>query len=148
MANWCEGTLKIRGERKDIVDFLRNGLEMEDTDDKPEVIDNEDGIELITDYKDCYVKNTNRGFIRYELYYAEKFNLIVANYYQAWSVNIEELASISECYNLDFKILAKEPDCALIQDIEIHKGVIVRDFSKSYVDYASFIWDAPDLIND
>ena len=148
MANWCEGILKIKGERKDIVDFLKNALEIETTSEKPEVVDNEDGIELINNYNDCYVKNTKNGFIDCNLYYGRNHNFIAVKYYQERFIKTEELAAISECYNLDFKILAKEVGCMVIQDIEIHKGMIVKDICKEYDDRDTFIWDAPDLLDD
>lgn len=46
---------------------------------------------------------------------------------QAWCVNTQEFASISKKYDIDIKIHAFERGGQFSQDIEIHKGNVIKD---------------------
>ena len=146
MKTTCVGVLKIRGEEKDIIRFLENELELKNTDRELKIIVDGDNIELDCECEKCYLKQATNGFIWGDIYCSLKDNLIAVFYYQKGAVNVDELATISKCYNLDFKISAKQAEHEFIQDIEIQKGDIICNSTKRYTTRASFIWDAPDLL--
>ena len=59
MPNWCKGTLKVRGKKKNVIEFILKGLKPVGT-----------GCSLflnkfgnITSGETCWIENTYRGFV-------------------------------------------------------------------------------------
>ena len=140
MPNWCEGTLKVRGEKEDIVRFLKEGIEpigyLNDTE--PVVIDEEEYcIVLKTKKGGFYIKGTHRSFIEQcEIEYYYDNGILALEFKQAWGIDAVVLANISKEFNVDFKIYAYERGMEFNQDIEIHKGDIIKNQEIQFSDYA------------
>jgi hypothetical protein len=154
MPNWCEGNLKVRGEKENIKRFLLEAfqpihpaiLQMLRPDIKaPEVNVTEDKWSMTiesTGTDGFYVKGTRRNFIEsnsieWEIRDedAETHILIIENYKAAWGIEAEPLAKLSKEYELDFKIYAFEQGMEFNQDIEIHKGEIIKNDEIQFKDY-------------
>ncbi|HLR69445.1 MAG TPA: hypothetical protein VK105_20350 [Virgibacillus sp.] len=160
MANWATGTLKLRGTKEDIKRFLTEGLEAIQPAGRqiaeimrsvgkevkfPDEVDlnyKEDEWDLqISSKKGIYIKGTRRSFIDSDIewnhsdYDSEIQTLHIDGFNQAWGVDVVSFAKISEKYNLDIKIYVFEQGMEFNQDIEIHKGEIVRNKEIEFDDY-------------
>jgi hypothetical protein len=152
MPNWAEGVLKLRGTRSDIKNFLENGFEAIDThaairsfiggDQKePNKIEVElDEWEMnLKSPEGLYIKGTRRAFIdgAIEWYFRDKHTevLSIENFKQAWGVDAESFTKISKLYNLDMKIYVFERGMEFNQDIEIHKGEVIKNKEIEFEDY-------------
>lgn len=153
MPNWCEGNLKIRGKKENIIKFLEEGTSLleglwEPKEIKPEIeINNCDEIEIKNldklkgvDY--LYIKGTRRNFIdpvENEIYIHdidEKEQIIcLKNFKAAWGIDADALRVISDRYDIDIKIYAFEMGMEFNQDIEIIKGNIIKDDEIKFENY-------------
>ena len=156
MPNWCNGNLKIRGKKENIIKFLTEGTSLldgfwEPKEIKPEIEVNDcDEIEIKNIDKvkgiDClYIKGTRRHFIdpiENEIYMHntdEKEAVIcLENLKDACGIEAGALRVISKRYSIDFKIYAFESGMEFNQDIEIIKGKIVKDEEIKFKDY---VWE-------
>lgn len=152
MPNWAAGILKIRGTRKDIMNFLENGFEAIDTvatirgflgtgDHKPNTISIEkDDYEMtMSSPEGMYIKGTRRAFIdgTIEWYFEDKHTevLHIDSFKQAWGVQVQPFALISKHYDLDIKIYVFEQGMEFNQEIEIHKGEVIKNSEITFDDY-------------
>lgn len=154
MPNWCKGTLKIRGKKENILNFLENGTSLLKGFWFPEEIRTEikmndyEEIEIknITeDINTLYIKGTRRNFIEKvenEIFiynYDEEESIIcLENFKAAWGIDAEALRTISKKYNIDIKIFAFERGMEFNQDIEIIKGKIIKD---EEIKFKNYIWE-------
>lgn len=153
MPNWCEGNLKIRGKKENIIRFLEEGTSLLDVfwepkEINPEIEENEyDEIEIknINKEKDInclYIKGTTRHFIdpiENEIYIhhidEDEQVICLKKFKAAWNINADELRKISETYNIDIKVYGFECGMKFNQDIEIIKGKIIKDVVITFTDY-------------
>lgn len=142
MPNWCEGTLKVRGNKDDIINFLKNAIKSVGffgDKDEPEIEENEDYLLVKTSKDNFYLNGTRRGFIEENtIWFEYEREILALEYRQAWGISASELAEISKQYNIDIKIYAYECGMEFNQDIEIHKGEIIRD---EEVEFENYMWD-------
>lgn len=148
MPNWCVGTLKIRGKKKDIKRFLLEGLQPVDFVgmNKPKLkadTDEEGVFELYTE-ETCHIPHTARGFIKeLEVSFEEKDDetiTITADAKFAWNICAEQLLKCCNQYDLDMKIYAFELGMEFNQNVEIVNGEIVKDEAIEFDDYT---WECP-----
>lgn len=155
MPNWCEGYLKIRGKKKDVIAFLENEiLKVCRTkffeEAKTENIKIEhDGINYVYEleekdgvYQWLYLKDSKRFFIkqdRIEIYLYSDSNkaptYLTLKIKQAWAIDEEIFEKLSKKYNLDFNIFASESGMEFEQYITIIDGEITRNETKEYDDF-------------
>jgi len=150
MPNWCVGTLKVRGEKDDVKRFLTGAFSPMDSGaalasimggakTPPKTIEvSEDEWSLTLNTQEgFYVKGTRRNFIEStEIeWYFEREILVIENYQAAWGIEAEPLRSLSDTYHVDLKIYAFERGMEFNQDIEIHKGIIVKNDEIKFSDY-------------
>lgn len=143
MSNWCEGTLKVRGKKNNLENFILNGL-------KPVNCMGEDQNPLKPDkYNEihfegtAWIEGTQRGFVKYMEVYLDELEreenepnpVICLETKFAWCIYTEQLVEISKKYKVDFKILGFERGMEFNQDIEIVKGQIVKDVEINFDDY-------------
>lgn len=143
MPNWCEGTLKVRGKKNNLENFILNGL-------KPVNCLGEDQDSLkLNEYNDihfegtAWIEGTQRGFVKYMDVYLSELEreegepdpVICLDTKFAWFIDAEHLSEISKKYNVDFKILGFERGMEFNQDIEIIKGQIVKNVEIKFDDY-------------
>lgn len=149
MPNWCQGTLKVRGEYDNLKAFLENALDecsyygnppegpLLEVAETPEYAD-------ITLRRMAHLKNTSRGFVEEDTDIllekkTEKQIIFLAAQF-AWDIKTEELQRLSQEYGVDLKITAFEQGVQFERDIEIVQGFVCLDSTKKYQDYA---WMCP-----
>ena len=151
MPNWCEGILKLRGKKKNLIKFVENTLiryidniETYKTEEIPlEASINEYGgffvpasTKLNRDW--IYFKDSKRMFVTSYIdwdFYEEKENHIYIQQIdvkQAWNINSEYLLKIAQDYDLDIKIMAFEKGMQFTREIEIIDGKIINDIKTEY----------------
>ena len=150
MPNWAEGTIKVRGTKNQIIDYLSDTLECVDflgNDIKIEILD--DGTTITFKGEDVfYFKGTQRGFVRTEdniLSFdfwgePETIEIIEMPFKQAWAVEASEFVKLSKKHGVDIKIFTFERGMGFTQEIEIIKGKITRNKTIKYENYQ---WDVP-----
>lgn len=155
MPNWCEGYLKIRGKKKDVIAFLENEiLEMQHVgifeEGKCENIKmKHDGINYVYELEEkdgvhqwLYLKNSKRCLInqdRIEIYLYSDSNkaptYLTLKIKQTWAIDEELFEKLSKKYNLDFNIFASKSGIGFEQYITIIDGEITRNETKEYDDF-------------
>ena len=152
MANWVEGVFKVRGTRVNIKKFLVEGLDplpainqqlarMRGKEiEKPKMEIKEDEWYLtINSPNGLYIKGTRRAFFESEIEWwfddSHLEVLTIDSFKQAWAVDAPELAEISKRFDVDLKIYTFEKGMQFNQDIEIHKGEIIKDNEIKFNDY-------------
>ena len=146
MPNWCEGVLKIRGTKANILRFFNEGLapSRSYTDNEPpiQVEENEWGGVLVrVENRVFWLKGTRRHFIDrdfFEVYFDEDEEeqvVVIDDFKAAWSISAEELAVISSEDQIDFKVYGFEAGMGFNQSIEVIKGKIVEDREITFCDY-------------
>ncbi|MED1128818.1 hypothetical protein [Bacillus paralicheniformis] len=152
MPNWAEGVLKIRGTRNDIRNFLTKGLSPIPSIspqiammtgkkvEEPKVEIEEDEWDLtMKSPNGLYIEGTRRAFIEGTIVwdFDDKHEevLTIDSFKQAWGVEAEPLAKLSKEFNVDLKVYVFEKGMEFNQDIEIHKGEIIKDNEIKFDDY-------------
>ena len=145
MPNWCEGTLKIRGDYEAIKRFAAQGIQ------KTEVVyegpeDEETDFQV---YDIGYIKGTMRGFVQSEIIdirrcdeHPEK-GICAFNYKEAWMFGVEEWKKNSKEYGFDVKILAIESGMQFVQDVLIENGEIKKYTCTDYKGLENWLWECP-----
>jgi hypothetical protein len=162
MPNWIEGSMKLRGETKDLKKFFEEGItvykyemgidengepKFKETEiDKNKYLkieyEDENGFDVrISKGSEPYIKGTRRAFI------IEPDIIFVYNGYacfniqQAWDFSTENFIEIAKKYNLDVRLFGIERGMKFAREIEISKtGDVVIDKEITYDD---FCWDCP-----
>lgn len=163
MPNWCEGYLKIRGKKKDLINFIENEIVLikrESIISEQKLVDikmQDDGLcECFFKYNKSYneflyLKNTRRFFVEseeisfYYVGYEDEICYLVLNIKQAWGIDIETLlVEHSKKYSVDFNIFASECGMEFEQYITVVDGKLLKNEKRTYID---FIFEAinPDL---
>ena len=164
MPNWCEGTLRLRGKRKDIVKFLKDNIrrvghvsDKFDTVDWPADVNEEDDGQSITvcrgnsnddilTYDWFWIAGTHRNFIADNPIYIDMYGtedktytVCIGGLHAAWGVEPEPYVAFSKKYGLDIKIFGSEQGMQFEQCIEIINGKLVKDEEYRYEDWD---WEA------
>ena len=141
MANWAEGTLKIRGKKENIESALRYMFQNyeETIDDEFDYI-----INFTSNEHYLYIYGTERAFINDNNIevnlYDDFLSIEIDKFKQAWKVSSNDYKEISSKFNVDIRIFAFEMGMQFTQEIEILKGDIVKDIVNKYDDYT---WEVP-----
>lgn len=151
MPNWCEGYLKIRGKKEDIVNFVENEIRLVKTENifsEPDYLE----IKMIDDlgeyrfnYKKSFreflhLKNTRRFFVESEeisfYHFEDEVVYLTLEIKQAWCIDIQELlVEHSKKYHVDFNIYASESGMEFEQYITVVNGELVKNEEKVYIDF-------------
>lgn len=164
MPNWCEGSLKLRGDPMDILRFIQEGLNVYsysnshdntllDKSKWMDVVEDTDSVEIYFDHDEIYVEDTQRAFInlvytglaKREVYIDKHKNpeICVLHVSQAWSFREEDWIEIAKKYNLDIRLTGIEQGMGFMEDLIITKDGEVTDLSPSYKNYDDFEWNCP-----
>ena len=154
MSNWCEGYLKIRGKKKDLINFIENEIVLikrESIISEQKLVDikmQDDGLcECFFKYNKSYneflyLKNTRRFFVESEelsFYHGgndDDICNITLWIKQAWGIDIQTLlVEHSKKYSLDFNIFASESGMEFEQYITIVDGKLLKDEVRKYDDF-------------
>ena len=158
MPNWCEGILKLRGNKKDLVNFVMNVLERyvykSSSNELCSVeVSYDDFGELEIELNDdsyIYFKNSRRVFLTQAVswYFNTKRDdpdgeqyIQLLDIKQAWDIDTDYFVKLSMLYRLDIKIDAFELGMQFTRHIEIIQGDIVRDDTQKYNNYDWEVYD-------
>ena len=151
MPNWCEGYLKIRGKKENIVNFIENEiklLKLKSIILEPEYVDikmidnlGEYSFNYKKSYREyLYLKGTRRFFVESEeisfYHFEDEVCHLTLEIKQAWAIDIQELlVKHSKKYHVDFNIYASEKGMEFEQYITVVDGELVRNEEKVYDDF-------------
>lgn len=153
MPNWCEGNLKVRGKKEDVISFLENEIiKMEYVGlfeyKKGENIKMEyNGYEYSYKLEDenktyFYLNESARCFIEQNeieigIYSDtdEKETYVTLQIKQAWDIEIDLFQKLSEKYHLDFNIYASERGMEFERYITLINGEFTKNETKEYDDF-------------
>ena len=152
MPNWAEGQLKIRGKQEDIMNFIKEGLELSlivpnaEQELQPKFYHNNiygySGVESTMLDLEYWFKGSKRMFVvldevNTEFDDEDNDKIIIKSFMckQAWGIDAQFLGEMSVKYNVDFKIYAFERGEQYNQDIEIVNGEIVKNKLIRFKDY-------------
>lgn len=143
MPNWCAGTLRVRGKKKDLQNFIMDDMEPSCGYGKEPVEIKLDEYGNIYCNRSCYIKGTNRGFVKSLDVYLEDYEddfitTIALDAEFAWGISSEELLELCRKYHLDMAIYAFERGMEFNQIIEIINGKILKDAELNFDDY---VWE-------
>lgn len=139
MANWCEGTLKLRGRPELIAQLcnecfvgvratIYNNVELEITSsDWCRVVGN--GCAFIMDCNDGLSFGEGETEISMALPLSEAYN-----------INSEFWVELSKKYGLDIRIHAFEKGMQFERELKVYKGHCCTDEKIEYEDY---VWECP-----
>lgn len=133
MSNWCEGTLRVRGEKKNIKQFLLESFLCKNGEVQPLIIENENGL-TIQDPPESYryfkVKGSKRNIVesnKIEWNYNESV-LVIENFMGKSYIETDVLIELSKEYQVDLEVYASENDGGgFIVDFEVHKGTVIKE---------------------
>ena len=144
MANWAEGTLKLRGKTENIVSALKEML----LENQGTTLEEEyDGTLLIFKTKNdyFYINGTRRAFISgedIEIWLDDDFVIIeLEDFKQAWVASADNYTEISSKFDVDIKIFTFERGMKFTQEIEISKGEIIKNIVNE--NFTNYSWDVP-----
>ncbi|RRD33102.1 MULTISPECIES: hypothetical protein [Streptococcus] len=141
MANFAQGTIKLRGRAENIKSALKYMFST--------VVDitiKEDGeiITFSTTDSHFYINGTRRAFIdndSFKIYLDDDFLIIeLEDFKQAWAAIADNYTEISSKFDVDIKIFTFEMGMEFTQEIEISKGKILKDIVHEYDNYR---WEVP-----
>lgn len=151
MPNWCEGYLKIRGKKEDIVNFVENEISLlksKDIFSEPEYLEIKmikDSYEYRFEHKNSFkeylrLKNARRFFVESEeisfYYYEDEVCYLTLKVKQAWCIDVQELlVEHSKKYHVDFNIYASESGMEFEQYITVVNGELVKNEAREYTDF-------------
>lgn len=153
MANFCQGILKIRGDKEDICNFIENNLtfypDPTNLNNKlyfRKTWDNDYEVDytLHYDVKYTHLNDSHRHFIKenqINVYNRDKYWLTFITLIACWDIDIDYLIKISKDYNIDLKIYAFEKGMEFNRDIEIHKGKVIKN---KYINFKNYEWECID----
>ena len=160
MPNWCEGYLRVRGTKKNVVRLFTETLKevtldpktWETTEEAPEIRETE--WSTIISLKDkernytFYMKDSRRHFIEakeIEIYYDDAEDedeiIFVTKMKGAWGIETEYIRKLSEMFNVDIKVDAYELGMGFSQHMEFHKGKVIREDCTEFRGDLVWKWD-------
>lgn len=140
MPNWCEGVMKLRGAKDDILRFLEEGFEPSYKNSAIEIDEFGEEVNIINVN---YIENTQRAFVDEQtVYIPEKEDPVVLNLKvrQAWDFSVGDFMAISEKYNLDIRLFGWERGMEFSREILIVDKNIIKDRTYRYSDWE---WEVP-----
>ena len=133
MPNWCEGYLKIRGKKEDIVNFVENEIRLVKTENifaEPEYLE----IKMMVnscEYR-FFVESEEISFY----YYEDEVCYLTLDVKQAWCIDVQDiLVEHSKKYHVDFNIYASESGMEFEQYITVVNGELVKNEEREYTDF-------------
>lgn len=140
MPNWCAGTLRVHGKKKDLQNFIMDDMEPSCGYGMKPVEIKLDEFGNIYCNRSFYIKGTNRGFVKrldvyLEDYEDDSIQTIALDVEFAWGISSEELLELCKKYHVDMRIYAFERGMEFNLEIEIINGKITKDAYFSFQDY-------------
>ena len=164
MPNWCEGKLKVRGKKENIMKWLAECVAVWNPDvekGKPlydALVFKKDGNGVSFTYsedelhvcvkQEAYIDGTRRNFVqKYEndfLFGAKDGkDIIILPVQAAWAFMPEPYEEMFKKYSLDFRFYGYECGMEFNQEIEVVNGEVTIDREIRFDDY---FWECPDTM--
>lgn len=161
MPNWCEGTIKFRGKREDIIRAMTEGLQPIDgaIEDSKIVFDeeySEPDCLCFTAIQDelFWIGGTYRHFIDFNSkhYTASRFGsdfIIAIPFRAAWGIlasaysDRDGLDNFAKKYHVDVRATGFERGIGFKQTVEVNRnGEVLMDVTDDYGhSYARYMWE-------
>ena len=141
MPNWCEGVMKLRGTKDNILRFLKEGFEPSSY--RYGNIEIDEFGEEVNIINVNYIENTNRAFVDEQYLYitdALRTPIVTIKMRQAWDFSAGDFMAISEKYGLDIHLFGWERGMEFSREIEIFNGKVTKDETKKYDNWD---WEVP-----
>jgi len=152
MPNWCEGYLKIRGKREDLINFIENEILLMECFHADDI--KEENIELgfydfeyyfgydKNEKQFLYLKNSRRLFIENESisFQSDKtenaLHYLTLHVRRAGSViNEKMLIEDSKKYHLDFNVYATERNMEIEEYLIVMGGKVAKKEKRNFYDF-------------
>lgn len=140
MPNWCEGVMKLRGTKDDILRFLKEGFEPSYKNSAIEIDEFGEEVNIINVN---YIENTQRAFVDEQTVYIPEEEdpvVLTLKVRQAWDFSAGDFMAISEKYNLDIRLFGWERGMEFSREILIVDKNIIKDRTYRYSDWE---WEVP-----
>lgn len=149
MPNWIEGTMKVRGTKDNLMQFLNNvidGVVAHKLDNNVEY-----GLPEV-EYslpESAYVSDSRRAFVRESCYcyiYDNKdIQIITIPIQQAWSFGVNDLVAerwitLAKKYSVDIRLQGFECGMEFYQDYAIEDGKVTIN---NIIQYDNWDWECP-----
>lgn len=162
MPNWCEGKLKVRGEKENIVKWLTECVAVwnPDVEDGKPLYDAlifrkyESGVSYTYDddelhvcvKQEAYIAGTRRNFVQKcgkDFFFGAKDgkDIIVLPVQAAWAFESEPYEEMSKQYGLDFRLYGYECGMEFNQEIEVVNG---KTTINREITFENYYWECPD----
>lgn len=144
MPNWCAGTLRVRGKKKDLQNFVLKGLKPCGTFKNEPVKLELDEYGHVDSNVTCWIEGTNRGFVNNLNVCFDRddeddyIQTIALDAEFAWNIRSEELLKVCKKYHIDMRIYAFEMGMEFNLEIEIINGKITKE---SYFAFQDYMWE-------
>lgn len=145
MPNWIEGTMKIRGQGKNIAKFIAEAIESVCEVHDSSLVEVEYSLQ---DF--AYIKGSRRAFIKdgCQIYVdplSEKIKTIAIPIRQAWSFTPYEGSesrwiNLAKEFSVDIRLQGFECGMMFYQDFAVCNGEVTINEVKEYDDWE---WDCP-----
>ena len=142
MPNWCEGWVKFRGTKEDLINFIMN----EFNGSKPEIRFSDlepnipEGLVFLNSLERSCMCSGDIEEANGSIMFSESgTGVFVAKIRHAWSVSGQGYEELAKKYNIDIKGKCYEKGMEFIEEFEVNnKGGVV--FYKSY-DLDDYYWE-------
>lgn len=136
MPNWCKGILKVRGKKKNVIEFMLKGLKPVGTGRSLFL----NKLGNIASGETCWIENTYRGFVlEVEVFFSdyedEDIVTVALDSKFAHDIDSEGLLKTAKKYSVDMKIYGFEKGMQFNRDVEIVDGEILKDEEINFDDY-------------
>lgn len=136
MPNWCKGTLKVRGKKKNVIEFMLKGLKPVGAGSSLAL----NKFENIDSDETYWIENTYRGFVLgvnefFSDYEDEDIVTVALDSKFAWDIDQEGLLKTCIKYSVDMKIYGFEKGMRFNRNVEIVNAEIVNDEEINFEDY-------------
>lgn len=136
MPNWCRGTLKVRGKKKNVIEFMLKGLKPVG----PGRLLALNKFENIYSDETYWIENTYRGFVLgvdefFSDYEDEDIVIVALDSKFAWDIDQEGLLKTCIKYSVDMKIYGFERGMQFNRNVEIVNAEIIKDEEINFDDY-------------
>ena len=155
MPNWCEGTLKIRGDIKNVERWCKENINVysysfkdgnyfiQRDAENPVKIDVDENELNINVPKEARIENTRRNFVEEGHYSGFEYKGVMRlalNVRAAWAFESEPYVEMSKAYGIDFRFYGFECGVEFNQEVIIENGELKADDEICYDDY---FWECP-----
>lgn len=151
MANMCVGCLKVRGNKENIIDFVKNEFDLTYAKDCFELY-NEDGFCLFSFNRHnfeyifikglkCFISESCDVYLENKDHRSKDIDTDLMTYFPVeskWGIHLDDWMECSKKYNIDLKIYTFEKGLEFNLDIEISNGVVIK---YKEITFDSYLWD-------